>query len=256
MVHNWDWIGYFITWRDFVDFLLLTVLFYIFYLTVLKLRGFKILLWFFYFILLWVVANILQLKALGWLLNQFWSIFLFALIVVFQPELRRFFQSFGGKGFFFQRFSRVKAVKQILKATFYMAEKQIGALIVIERNVPVMPLSEGCIKIDGLVSTELLVTIFYPLTPLHDGAVIVRGNRIVAAACVLPLAQGVDLDTKYGTRHRAAVGITQQTDSIAIVVSEESGKVSVALGGKLISNLNEDELKDLLMKELGLKRET
>jgi len=143
-----------------------------------------------------------------------------------------------------------------LKATFYMAEKQIGALIVIERNVPVMPLSEGCIKIDGLVSTELLVTIFYPLTPLHDGAVIVRGNRIVAAACVLPLAQGVDLDTKYGTRHRAAVGITQQTDSIAIVVSEESGKVSVALGGKLISNLNEDELKDLLMKELGLKRET
>ena len=256
MFHNWDWIGYFITWRDFVDFLLLTVLFYIFYLTVLKLRGFKILLWFFYFILLWVVANLLQLKALGWLLNQFWSIFLFALIVVFQPELRRFFQSFGGKGFFFQRFSRVKAVKQILKATFYMAEKQIGALIVIERNVPVMPLSEGCIKIDGLVSTELLVTIFYPLTPLHDGAVIVRGNRIVAAACVLPLAQGVDLDTKYGTRHRAAVGITQQTDSIAIVVSEESGKVSVALGGKLISNLNEDELKDLLMKELGLKRET
>lgn len=256
MFHNWDWIGYFITWRDFVDFLLLTVLFYIFYLTVLKLRGFKILLWFFYFILLWVVANLLQLKALGCLLNQFWSIFLFALIVVFQPELRRFFQSFGGKGFFFQRFSRVKAVKQILKATFYMAEKQIGALIVIERNVPVMPLSEGCIKIDGLVSTELLVTIFYPLTPLHDGAVIVRGNRIVAAACVLPLAQGVDLDTKYGTRHRAAVGITQQTDSIAIVVSEESGKVSVALGGKLISNLNEDELKDLLMKELGLKRET
>ena len=136
-----------------------------------------------------------------------------------------------------------------------MAKRQIGALIVIERTVPVLPLSEGCIRIDGLVSSEILVTIFYPLTPLHDGAVVVRGNRIVAAACVLPLAQGLALDTKYGTRHRAALGITQQTDAIAIVVSEETGRVSVAIDGKLFSNLNEDELINLLMRELGLKKE-
>lgn len=255
MFKNWDWITYFLTWRDFIDFLLLTVLFYVFYLTVLNFRGFKILLWFFYFIFLWAVANLLQLKALGWLLNQFWSIFLFAIIVIFQPELRRLFQSFGGGGFFFQRFSRFRAIKHIIRAVFYMAEKQIGALIVIERNVPVLPLSEGCVRIDGFVSSELLVTIFYPLTPLHDGAVVIRGNRIIAASCVLPLAQGIELDTKYGTRHRAAIGITQQTDAIAVVVSEETGKVSVAIGGKLFGSLNEDELKDLLLKELGLRKE-
>ncbi len=241
------------TFRDFLDIATLTGVFYLFFQFLVRYRVFKLLLVFVFFILLWVVAILLDLRALTWLLEQVWAISLFALVVIFQPELRRAFQSFGGRGIFFHRYSKTKTVKKVIKAISYMAEKQIGALIVFERNIPVVNLSEGCIKLDALVSPELLITIFYPLTPLHDGAVIIRGNRITYASCVLPLAQGVELDSKLGTRHRAALGITQNSDAIAVVVSEETGQISLAVGGKLYRNLTEEELKEILFKELGIE---
>ena len=239
--------------RDLVDISLVSVVFYLFLDFLVRYRTLKLLSGIGFFVFLWSVALFLELRTLTWLLEQIWAVFLFALVVIFQPELRRALQSFGGKGLFFQRYSRAKTVKKVIKAVYYMAEKQIGALIVFERNVPVVSLAEGCVKVDALVSAELLVTIFYPLTPLHDGAVIVRGNRITYASCVLPLAQGVELETKLGTRHRAAIGITQQSDAVAVVVSEETGAVSLAVGGRLYRNLNEEELKEILYKELGIE---
>lgn len=235
-----------------MDIGLLAVIFYLFYSFLLKYRGLKLLTWVVLYLGLWVVSVIFGLQAVSWLLGQLWTIFLFALVVVFQPELRRTLQSFGGRGLFFQRYSKAKTIKRVIKAIAYMAEKQIGALIVFERNVPVVSLSEGCVKIDAVVSPELLITIFYPLTPLHDGAAIIRGNRITHAACVLPLAQGVETDTKLGTRHRAAIGVTQHSDAVAVVVSEETGAISLAVNGKLYRNLTEEELKELLFKELGI----
>jgi diadenylate cyclase len=246
----------FFTFKDFLDISALTILFYFIYDFLLKYRGFKLLVAFLLFILLWTASVLLDLRALNWLLNQIWTIALFAVIVIFQPELRRALQNFGGRGLFFHRYSKTKTIKKVIKAISYMAEKQIGALIVFERNIPIANLSEGCIKIDALVSPELLITIFYPLTPLHDGAVIIRGNRIAYASCVLPLAQGVELDSKLGTRHRAALGITQQSDAIAVVVSEETGQISLAVNGKLYRNLTEEELKELLYKELGIEEES
>jgi diadenylate cyclase len=255
MCNGLDFLKDFFTLRDFLDILSLSVVFYSVFHFLLKYRGFKLLSGFIIFILLWAVAVLLDLRALSWLLEQVWAIALFALVVIFQPELRRAFQSFGGRGLLFQRYSKTKTIKKVIKAISYMAEKQIGALIVFERNIPVANLSEGCIKLDALVSPELLVTIFYPLTPLHDGAVIIRGNRITYASCVLPLAQGVELDSKLGTRHRAALGITQNSDAIAVVVSEETGHISLAVNGKLYRNLTEEELKEILFKELGIEEE-
>jgi len=242
-----------LSWRDILDLTLLIVLFYVFLTFTARYRLQKVLILIFGFLALWGLADILKLQALGWLLNQFWTVLLFAVIVIFQPELRRLFQSLGGRSLFSQRYSKAKVVKKIIKAIVYMAEKQIGALIIFERNVPVETVSEGCVKIDGLVSPELLITIFYPLTPLHDGAVIIKGNRIAFASCVLPLAKGVEFDSKLGTRHRAAIGVTQETDAIAVVVSEETGSISVAIGGKLFRNLSEEELKELLYKELAIE---
>ena len=245
------WLRDFFSLRDFLDISLLSVIFYLFYSFLVRYRGIKLLTWVLFFIVLWLVASVLDLRAVSWLLGQIWSIFLFALVVIFQPELRRSLQSLGG-GLFFQRYSRAKTIKRVIKAIVYMAEKQIGALIVFERSIPVVNLSEGCVKLDALVSPELLITIFYPLTPLHDGAAIIRGNRITYASCVLPLAQGVELDTKLGTRHRAAIGITQHSDALAVVVSEETGSISLAVGGKLYRNLTEEELKEILFRELGI----
>ncbi len=242
-----------LSWRDILDLTLLTVLFYAFLIFTAKYRLQKVLIVIFGFLGLWSLADILKLQALGWLLKQFWTILLFSTIVVFQPELRRIFQSFSGRSIFSQRYSKAKVIKKIIKAIVYMSEKQIGALIVFERNVPVETVSEGCVKIDGLISPELLITIFYPLTPLHDGAVIIKGNRIACASCVLPLAKEVEFDAKLGTRHRAAIGITQETDAIAVVVSEETGSISVAINGNLFRNLSEEELKEILYKELSIE---
>ena len=246
------WFREFFTVRDFLDIALLSGIFFAFYSFLVRYRGIRLLSWVVAFIGLWLLASLLELKAVGWLLGQFWAVLPFALVVIFQPELRRALQTFGGRGLFFQRYSKAKTIKKVIKAIAYMAEKQIGALIVFERNIPVVNLSEGCVKLDALVSPELLITIFYPLTPLHDGAAIIRGNRITYASCVLPLAQGVELDTKLGTRHRAAIGITQHSDAIAVVVSEETGAISLALGGKLYRNLTEEELREILFKELGI----
>jgi len=255
MCEGFYWLKELFTFRDFLDITLLSVIFYLFYTFLVRYRVVKLLGVFIAFIALWGVAVLLNLSALTWLLGQLWAPLLFAFVVLFQPELRRALQSFGGKGFFFHRYSRAKTIKRVIKAISYMAQKQIGALIVFERNVPVVALCEGCVKLDALVSPELLITIFYPLTPLHDGAAIIRGNRITHAACVLPLAQGVETDGKLGTRHRAAIGITQHSDAIAVVVSEETGSISLAVGGKLYRNLTEEELKEILFKELGVEEE-
>ncbi|NPA13603.1 MAG: TIGR00159 family protein [Aquificae bacterium] len=257
MFEELSWIKDFITLRDILDIFLVSLVFYLILRLIVRYRGIKILLGLLGLFFLWLVALVFKLSALGWLLSQFWSISLFAVIVIFQPEIRRALQSFSTSGgILSQRYSKAKVVKKIIKAVSYMSEKQIGALVVFERNIPVHNFCEGCVKIDGLVSPELLITIFYPLTPLHDGAVVIKGNKILYAACVLPLAKDIPFDSKLGTRHRAALGITQETDAVAVVVSEETGAISVAVGGKLYRDLSENELKEILYKELGINEDS
>lgn len=205
------------------------------------------------------LAELLHLNTIGWLLDQVWKMLFVALPVVFQPELRRALEQLG-RGKFFTRHPLTpgseafeQVIEELVRCTQVLAKNRIGALIVIERETGVQEFIETGIKIDGVVSSEFLVNIFIPNTPLHDGAVIVRGDRVAAAGCFLPLSENTSIQKELGTRHRAAIGLTEVSDALIIIVSEETGAISVALDGALTRFLDEKTLRDLLLRELEVK---
>lgn len=193
-----------------------------------------------------------QLTALRWLLQVSYLGVWVAIPVVFQPELRRALERVGRTGAFFNRPLREAALEQLLEAVitacFHMSERRIGALIVMERETGLQDVIETGVSVDASVSRELLETIFYPGAPLHDGAVIIRGERIVAAACVLPLSTAPNIVSSddLGTRHRAALGISESSDAIGVVVSEETGIISVTHQGRIIRRLSDERLRKVL----------
>jgi uncharacterized protein (TIGR00159 family) len=203
--------------------------------------------------LIWALASLLDLRTVSTIFEKLWTVGLFSLVVIFQPEIRKALSKLGqATKLTSSKPLEERVVERIVRACAFMSERQIGALIVIERNQNLEPLLEGCVTIDAVVSVELLITIFDPLTPLHDGAVVIRGDRIAYASCVLPLSKSSEIPRKYGTRHRAGLGISEESDAIAVIVSEETGEISVAVGGKFHRNLDQELLKSLLLKELGI----
>lgn len=205
-----------------------------------------------------VLSSVLHLTALNWLMNKTITIGLLAIPILFQPELRRALEQIGRGGFFSLSLSHSidvqKTATEIVKASQVLARNKIGALIIIERKTGLTEYIETGTQIEGLVSSELLINTFIPNTPLHDGAVIIRGQRMVAAGCFLPLSENRNLEKTLGTRHRAAIGITEQSDAIGVVVSEETGQVSLAVDGVLTRNLSESALLELLQSLLIPKR--
>lgn len=197
-----------------------------------------------------VVARALSLRTISWLLDQAITIVLVALPVVFYPELRRALEQIG-RGQLFTRLGipskdkPLPIIDEITEAVARLSEKRIGALIAIERETGLQEFIETGISLDAIASKELLMNIFEPNSPLHDGAVILRDNRIASAACLLPLTES-HLGSHLGTRHRAAVGLSEQTDALVVVVSEETGTISLAVGGRLRRYLNEARLKEQL----------
>lgn len=195
-----------------------------------------------------VISRWLGLNVVYWLLQKTMTVVLVALPVVFQPELRRALEQLGRGGLFKKSVFLNEEEQEILidelaKAVAVLAKNKIGALIVLERETGLNDFIETGIKVDGLVSNEFLTNIFIPNTPLHDGAVILRGNRIMAAGCLLPLTEDRSLNKELGTRHRAAIGLSEQTDAAIVVVSEETGTISLARGGRLVRDLDADLLK-------------
>ena len=208
-----------------------------------------------------IISGILQLKILNFILTSFMTYGVILIIVIFQPELRRALEQLGtskiSKFFGIDKDIAAKTKENIYKiaiAAVQMAESKIGALIVIERDIKLKDIIDTGVFIDSEISYQLLVNIFDPKTPLHDGAVIISENKIMAAACLLPLSDDKTVSKGLGTRHRSAVGISKETDSIVVVVSEERGKISVAKDGSLIMDVKEDELKQILIKNLVTKR--
>lgn len=204
------------------------------------------------------LSKILGLKTIAYILGNTISVAAISFVILFQPELRRGLEQIGRSRFrdlfgLDEESSRVKTstmIDEIVKACVQLSKTYTGGLIVIEKNTKVGEIINTGVQLDSNVSAELLVNIFSPNTPLHDGAVIIRDNKIKAAACFLPLTDNLDLSKELGTRHRAALGITEISDSIAIVVSEESGKISFALNGGLTRNLTADTLRKALTKNL------
>ena len=216
--------------------------------------------------LIWLIAAICGMNVLLWIFQNVMVIGITAIVVVFQPEFRNALEQLGRKSFTsispfedskakYERYSD-RSIQGIVKAVYEMAKVKTGALIVVEKDIQCREFERTGIPIDAEISSQLLINIFEHNTPLHDGAVIVRENRIVSATCYLPLSDNLFLSKELGTRHRAAVGISEVTDSVTIVVSEETGKVSVAAGGELQRDLTQEELRGQLVIAQNKTRDT
>ena len=207
------------------------------------------------------VSGLFNLKILNWILTGIMNWGVIAIIVIFQPELRRALEQLGTNRltqfFGIDKDLSTKTKEDIYKvviAATELSKNKTGALIVLERDIKIQDIINTGIPMNAEVSPQLLVNIFEPKTPLHDGAVVISGNKIAAAACVLPLADDKDISKELGTRHRAAIGISKESDSLVVVVSEETGKISVAKDGTLIADVREDVLKKILISNIVTKR--
>lgn len=224
-------------------------------------RGMQLIKGILFFIIITWLSGILNLRIVHSVLTSILPSGVVALIVIFQPEIRRALEQLGTNkltNFFgMEKSIETKTREDIYKiviAVCEMAKTKTGALIVIQRDISLSDIIATGIEIDSEISPQLIVNIFVPKTPLHDGAIVIRNNKIAAGACILPLANNADISKELGTRHRAAVGISKESDAIAIVVSEESGKISIAKDGTLIADVKEEALKNILIKNIITNR--
>ncbi len=244
---------------DIIEILIISVFIYQFMIWIKQTRAYALLKGIMVLLCFVVIIYLFKMNTLIWLVNNVATVMVTALVIIFQPELRKILEQLGQKNVIasvipFERGKEVQArftdktVNEIVKACFDMGEACTGALIVIEQEVVLSEYERTGILLDSLITSQLLINIFEHNTPLHDGAVIVRGNRIVAATCYLPLSDNMELSKQLGTRHRAGVGISEVSDSLTIIVSEETGEVSTALNGKLRRNISEEQLKEQLIQ--------
>ena len=192
--------------------------------------------------LAFVASQVFGLFTLNWLLNNFFGSLFVILVVIFQADIRRALTRVGSQSFFGPRAAAASAAEEIATATAWLAARKIGALIVVEQDDGLNELMESGRLIYGKVSPELLETIFYRGSPLHDGAVLIKGDQVLAASCVLPLSGNPNVSLAFGTRHRAAIGMTEDSDALVLVVSEEDGGISIARNGKLRRGVEPDEV--------------
>lgn len=246
-------IGKFIaeSWRAPVEILILAVVLYYIYIYLRGTHGARILIGLaLVFLTLTFISQLFDLAVIGWILRSLVGFLAIALVVLFQPELRRALTDLGSHPFFTSAFEKRETIEDVTDSVFEIASKGFGALIAIEREISLKSFIETGVGIDADYSKELALTIFHPKTVLHDGGLVVRNDRIVAAACIFPLTQREDLDRNLGLRHRAALGLSEESDALAIVVSEETGQVSICHSGILERNLSLEKFRRRLSQLL------
>jgi diadenylate cyclase len=249
-------------WNIFRSLLDISIVAYIFYRLLGLIRGSRaeqLLKGLFILLVFSVVVSYLQLDMINWILEKLWIGFAITLPIVFQPELRRFLEQLGRGHFFMssssdQTESQMYVINEVVSAVRILAQERIGALIVLARETGIEEFLDSGTRMDSLVSAGLLINIFVPNTPLHDGAVIIKAGRILNSACFLPLSSNPAIDSKLGTRHRAGLGISEVSDAIVIIVSEETGAVSVAREGRLVRFLDDQGLADMLEEEFIVRQ--
>ncbi|MHA6533041.1 diadenylate cyclase CdaA [Paenibacillus sp. BAC0078] len=246
------------TWKDSIkDIIDILIVSYIIYKVLNMVRGTRavqLLKGILVLVVIWAVSTLLDLYTLKWLMNQIFTFGIFAVFIIFQPELRRGLEQLG-RGKIFGRATEndeelSKLIGEVIKAVNYLAQRKIGALIVFERATGLNEYTESGIPMRSVVSSELLINIFIPNTPLHDGALIMQDGQIAAAACYLPLSENPFISKELGTRHRAAIGISEVADSVSVVVSEETGQISLAINGQIVRDIKEESLISKLYQEL------
>ena len=251
------------------EIIILAIILYEFMAWVKTTRAFALLKGIIVILVFLIIAYIFDFTTILWIAGKVINIAIIAVVVIFQPELRKALEQLGQKKYFKsilpftekkdkgERFCD-KTVNELVRACFELAKNKTGALIVIEQDILLTDYEKTGIPVDGIVTSQLLINIFEHNTPLHDGAVIVRGDRIVSATCYLPLSDNMQISKELGTRHRAAVGISEVTDTMTLVVSEETGNVSIAIAGELIRAVDQDYLKKKLTfiqkKSIDVKR--
>ena len=242
-----------IRWQDVLDILIVSFIIYRTFLLIKGTRAIQLIIGFIVIFFVFYISKKLELFTLGWILNNFVGSIILVIVVIFQNEIRRMLLALG-RSPFFKKISYVEETlfyDELSNGCIVMGKRKIGALIVVEREVGLEEFTEIGTKMDAGVNTELILSIFQPLSPIHDGALIIREGRIRAASCILPLTLKGDLDKAFGTRHRAAIGITEITDAVAVVVSEEKGWISYAYRGEIFTNISGEELKNVLKRLLG-----
>lgn len=240
-----------VPWRDLVDILLVAVVVYNLLLLIRGTRAVQILLGILFVGTSFYLARMAGLNTLETILEKFLIVLPFAILVLFQHEIRRALASFGRNPFWRRAGADDdSSFQEVVLATTTLASRRVGALIVLERLEGLRDFVENGVRLDAAVSFDLLISIFTPGTPLHDGAAIIRQGRLAAAACFLPLTQNAELSKEFGTRHRAALGISEETDAVAVVVSEETGVISLAFDGQMTTDLDAKTLRNTLYKLL------
>ena len=246
-----------ITMTDVVEILIITFLFYYMLVWIKNTRAWVLLKGIMVILLFVLVAAVFQMNTIIWIAKNTLSVAITAIVIIFQPEIRKALENLGQKNFLTSFFTfdfskgeiakfTDKTINELVKACYEMGKVKTGALIVIEDEIVLSEYERTGIAVDGILTSQLLINIFEKNTPLHDGAVIVRGDRVVSATCYLPLTDSLSISKDLGTRHRAAVGISEVSDSLTIVVSEETGKVSIAMGWELYRNVDAEFLKNKL----------
>ena len=244
--------------KEIIDILIVSFVIYKLLQLIRGTRAIQLLKGIFVVVSIWVLSFLFQLNTLQWMMNKLFTFGLLGIIVIFQPELRRALEQLGRGTLFSRSGTEVnhdlnKRVSEIMKTVGYLSKRKIGALIVFERETGLNEYIESGIQIGAEISSELLTNIFIPNTPLHDGAVIIRHNQVMAAGCYLPLSENPFISKELGTRHRAAIGMSEISDAISVVVSEETGQVSLAINGMVVRDIKEESLISKLYEELSLK---
>ena len=263
LARMYSWIAFvpkMITFTNIIEILLLSFLIYKILCWVQNTRAWTLLKGGVIILVFYLLASFLRFTTITWIINRMGLIAVLAVLIIFQPELRKALEQLGSKnmltGLFLESVRgpegyTEKTVNEIVRAAYEMGKVKTGALIVIEKDVSLQEVEHTGIEIDGIVTSQLLINIFEHNTPLHDGAVVIRGNRITAATCYLPLTDSLTISKDLGTRHRAALGISESTDSMTVVVSEETGRVSLAQGGVLKRISDPEVLRAALTVENG-----
>jgi len=233
---------------DSVDIIIIAVLLYRLIVLTKETRAYQVLKGIGVLFLAAILSDALQLQTVSWMLNSIVASGIIVMVVLFQPELRRALASVGRRGLLgaFSRYQEAHMIDEVVRAVTALASRKIGAILVLERESRLSDIVDSGTPVDAVVSRRLLESIFYPYSPLHDGAVIISNDRIVAGGCFLPLSINPELPRDLGTRHRAAVGVTEESDAIAIAVSEETGAVSLAIGGEIARSLDSAALRQRL----------
>mgnify|MGYP004599210107 FL=1 len=246
-----------VSYTDIIEIIIISVLIYYMLVWIKDTRAWMLLRGILVILAFVLLAVIFEMNTIVWIADKLFNVAMIAVVVIFQPEMRKALENLGRRNIFANLFNfefgkiengkfSDKTITELVKACYEMGKVKTGALIVVEDEIILTEYERTGIAVDGILTSQLLINIFEKNTPLHDGAVIVRGDRVVSATCYLPLTDSLTLSKDLGTRHRAAVGISEVSDSLTIVVSEETGKVSIALGGELYQNVDAEFLKNKL----------